>query len=1095
MDLGEIYAGFQQPGEAQQLLLLQHWYSSVAQFDPITGEPQPLSLAELLHRAADPELNEQVQALLAPSGAQSVMPPQGVEYRDWLWRIADHATIAFTRITAALNESPQRTHAEMPLRNVRELDGASFIAMNRRPGRTAREKLAAHPTLPAVRRYQSVDLPQNHLVKAFAMQMVPLLELRKAALGHEPELLETLVRWLRSDEAQAIARWRNLPPNNTLLSHRDYSRVWKAWTWLQTVDQLIEQQRAGLSQWQSDFKYWQSKAQNSVTKVIANQPVLFPVDRAKAYRNFSIKVWGVESSKALAPDQRKKPLASGFEQVKAAPVCIDLTRLQPVYATAGGAIGGVTEGVAGGAKRSKYKLTDIYAWQFWQRRLGLPLTPGPRTGNELLEQVEFPLFDADSIYLHPDSQTVTSPMLFFSSGDGVEPALLERAAHAFVERLHQQFKNPNLVWLVPDILNDFQLQVIRHNLNFRFPLAEPLPRSVAAVFQLPLSQLHIQNGYKIAVIDSHANQVWVTRLTAKISEPLKKLIPESQGIYWERSPSVPLPHSGGVQPVSREVPSLEVPWFDAAGTWHDAVAPTLPPQVSPAQLPPAIGKVDKIIVANAPVKGGAKYLEWQQLAGGIPLWRDHLPRLAIEAYDQRNQRSMHVLVGNKTVDPIRSQRQEIPIEKQFVLPAGRPFYEFTLVQGEAQDKLNYVARLDSPQFKLAADTVCHLRLNYFYGANDPYQLVFEPVDKSINPIKAKWQLKEKRLITTAPQFPPAIITSWADLRTWKDAQGNPDDLQKWLIDSLSQLLSRVPDQFPMTEFAEQKFRSYRTNSLLNRIAIVFGDGRSLSDSDCPLWFADKFSELSQALLTQVPEPLLSQKIYQLFAYLDRDVPYLVTDWLLGLEGRTRNGNRPYTLDRPWKQNDAKALGAALGSLQKAWQLELLNSMSDKPNQTALFALSYAIWRNPEIAMQLKPEQIKRLLNSIVQELGNVKPIPPAQKQFKGGSQVWARNILAPLELLLGLLRSRLSSDPKINSILQPDEAISRELEKRVNQVADIVAQSGSTGLPTRIKFGDLTDTAAASNKMDIFSALRMYLSGNDGANAIRIIGVIDSDEN
>ena len=73
----------------------------------------------------------------------------------------------------------------------------------------------------AVRRYQSADLPQNRLVKEFVTQLAERLELRKMYLGHEDELLGTIYRWLRSDEAQAISRWDNLPPNNTLLSHRD----------------------------------------------------------------------------------------------------------------------------------------------------------------------------------------------------------------------------------------------------------------------------------------------------------------------------------------------------------------------------------------------------------------------------------------------------------------------------------------------------------------------------------------------------------------------------------------------------------------------------------------------------------------------------------------------------------------------------------------------------------------------------------------------------------------------------------------------------------------------------------------------------------
>ena len=119
---------------------------------------------------------------------------------------------------------------------MRELDVTSFIKLSNRPGRNLREKLAGNPYLQGVRRFQSVDLPENRLFKACMVRLAQLLELCGERHERQDELLLTILSWLHSGEAQGIGRWENLPPNNTLLSHRDYRRVWDAWRWLQTLE-------------------------------------------------------------------------------------------------------------------------------------------------------------------------------------------------------------------------------------------------------------------------------------------------------------------------------------------------------------------------------------------------------------------------------------------------------------------------------------------------------------------------------------------------------------------------------------------------------------------------------------------------------------------------------------------------------------------------------------------------------------------------------------------------------------------------------------------------------------------------------------------
>ena len=173
--------------QARAVLFQRHWFTVNAEFDPKTGAALPQSLSVFLEKIAHPDL-------------------QKIHY-DRLWRIADHSRYSIERLFRRLNESPRREQALLPIHAVRELDVNSFIKISNRPGRNIREKLAGKPYLQAVRRYQSIDLPENRLLKAFATRLSELLEFRLDYLAQEDALLPKIQSWLRTNEANAIGQW------------------------------------------------------------------------------------------------------------------------------------------------------------------------------------------------------------------------------------------------------------------------------------------------------------------------------------------------------------------------------------------------------------------------------------------------------------------------------------------------------------------------------------------------------------------------------------------------------------------------------------------------------------------------------------------------------------------------------------------------------------------------------------------------------------------------------------------------------------------------------------------------------------------------
>ena len=141
-------------------------------------------------------------------------------------------------------------------------------------------------------------------------------------------------------------------------------------------------------------------------------------------------------------------------------------------------------------------------WQHW------PI--GPDEG----APVDIDLVEADGVWEHPDATTVSAAVLFEDSD--VPSAELDRAARAMASTLRSRFVHGALRWLVPDIANDFTLEVLRRNLNAKFADAQPLPRSVATIFaQVDLDR--VTHGFSVVVVDSFAG----TRYATKLSRPFR----------------------------------------------------------------------------------------------------------------------------------------------------------------------------------------------------------------------------------------------------------------------------------------------------------------------------------------------------------------------------------------------------------------------------------------------------------------------------------------------------------------------------------------------------------------------------------------------
>jgi hypothetical protein len=1108
MTLVELYQS-QRPdgknGENSRALLTQtHWFTVNTDFDPKTGEALPQALSAFLAKVARSET----------AGT----------FHDRLWRITEHARPSVERLFRALNESPRREQAMLPVHAVRELDANSFIKLSNRPGRNIREKLAGKPYLQAVRRFQSVNLPENRLLKAFVARLAELLELRQDCLGEEEdELLPKIQSWLLSDEAHAIARWDNLPPNNTLLSHRDYRHVWDAWRGLQTLDDDIARDFSQLEARDKTMHLWNNygRMYYDGTYRFAEIPVLFD------YEKFEIRPW---LSQLAFQKATRKIIRSFSTKEISEPVCVDLAVLRPRYAT---------------TKASSTSLCETYFWQQWKSDD---------------ESVDIELFNSDAAYLHRDATSISSADLFFSKDNTLEH--LDRVARAFASKLREVFKNDTLIWLVPDFLNDFELEVTRRNLNARFPRAEPLPRSVAAVFERVDYSKIKSDGFSIVVVDTIGGKTCVTKLISRLDPELKELLPETKGFYWERCPPVIIPNRDLESADGKEWQNYDIITADSKGQWRDKVRTEKQQFIDPNTLKrnPRIGQFSFCVnLTNSPVTGGIRLHALQPRAGDIPLWRDHIPELSI-----LHQR--FCLVGkDTTVKPIRGLSVPIPVYENFTLPAGRPFYQFPLFQGENADELGFSAQLDSPAFPLKKDAVCELNLTFAYGADEPYKLIFESLDKSFPPVRATWRRTEEVIITDAPAPGYPAPMSWDDLRRVpKPDRKETSDLLEWVLSAIDRLdgdlfirprtrtaghinshwrtdkngnhftFAKCDEIGPSVFIHENDFvegwacenfnegdvvsfelqehngkftgwkvanPNYKETTRLHdfdddatkdlvenirkRLYVpfihVWRDGRSITDEKCPEDFANAAKNriayltglLSEA---KIPQPVKDEALF-LLTCVHKDT---TDDCIQRITEQVESGNI----------RNPQAVGFALGDVSKGWQQYIFNSLASKPNASAISVFAYAIWHEQHFVASFSICALQATLNALSQCLANICSVKLDEKKGKWTIRNWVRATAESLELLLGLLRTRASTNPEIKMLLQPHQKITKELAKQVERVTEIVAQSNVT-LFSRVQLN--IQKPAGDHTPDLLYALRLYLTGDDGANAIHITSVSDND--
>lgn len=1216
VEFGQLYSQYQQNTEAARLLDLQHYFISALQFDPVTMYPMEQALSQICHSGVT--LGNEKQR------------------KDRLTRLLEHCLQAIKRILAQPRTTIIREHEMVPVYKAQRIDNRSVEWLSRQPGRNVREKLAAQPHVLAQARKESYDTSENRLLKAMLTQLEDLLFSKQAyCLNDEQEqIIDLIQQRLRVPLFKAIKSWQHMPPNNVLMQDKQYRKIWDSWQAIQQLDQQLQTQQ----QEKNALLYFIFK--EIVTQLLANpQCHLIEQPWRCDLQQLSLRIEGdsdyqvegvIWSDNAPAKDFNLRLL---FEQ------SIKLSLANQDYHIDFNKEDSLIIGKSNGHLVNSVKaelhmvkvfiqrlLSDAFDCQWHHQgkvRQDKPLI-AKLISIELGHAKPMLMLDERnpirlSNHIMSDKKgldcrysrafDVAHPTI---SGVSLNKENSEHATSQLIEQLEKTIKPSQAMhYLVSDHHSDFATINLRRDFNRCFTNASPLPKSIAAVYDLLGSnKVSIKANDLFLVIDNCGNALYVS--------PVIYVKNKENEFYFERYPTIKIQGETETQLLIRalkksypnfpetvlhkcvelfSVQDLSLNKFaftfaennEYYTVKYSDIKSSLEAMETTFQVSELSSLSNEIRhnrlfyvplsrVITRPkkgvqniqwcerinlVRGSQVLLQTKQNKSNALFWKDHLPQLTTRLL-KNGQEIPFIFVGNNvTIKPIRGKAVPIEIKDAFELPVGKDKIEFKVTQGKGSLKRVFSLMLPLKN-ELKKPVTCKLDLSYCYGDEQPYQLRFKPIndDAPFRSVKAEWGKPEKNEDSYYPEFPKPQTISKLRKAPKKGTTTETTDIIDWMMRNLDEVLEyeafytkgssekRITiDSSNIDWIQNRNFgfeRCYLDNSSIfihedelydgflqgehisgNLIKkkkdeyslkditpagelskkeleglhkrwrfpfIRFNDyARDYQDSGLSSNEICKIAQALEALQVllqnhQIPN-ILSKELFMIAAHFHKNMP---KDFIEKLQINVE--------DKKQLKEQSLLFSYALGDVSQQWQQQLLDKIlqsaddSGSTKAVSLEILSVAVWRHPDVIHKLNLLQITKLIKDLTTSLEfEIKYLKPADKFYK-----WV-SFLRRLELMLAILRSRGSEDIKIRNAVELCSNLSESMRYCWEKVNDNLGihlykqmQQSNNRVTSRIKL-EMNKPQGYEKTPDILYALRLYLTGEDGANQISITELVDSD--
>lgn len=763
---------------------------------------------------------------------------------DYVSRIVDLTLESFSHIVSSAHSEIIREDVMMPLYKVKEVDSYCINWLSRKSGRTIREKLAGIGSMMAVRRRESFDTGENRLLKTFAVKMSELIQLKQEYLPdectseREEAFLEKARQLVLNPDFQEVRRWENLPPNNTLLSDKYYSKIWQGWQELRELDEIVEGDCRNPEKLIQTFFMWSLLHEARRCFVFPQLTVetqystflLKPDDRRilgySPRSKSELSVLRYKNTLTLSAGEKSCEIVFMPESIKLndSEVPVNAENIMELVRNTARQLWGEQEEISSGFTNKVHVDTNSAVIDIFSVR------PRYLADNDPPEILPFRIMTQRIMtqrigwrYVNVSFSTAVKNEKVFTLNSAVFEDS-ERQITELFRILGRHFSSEALTFIYPDYYNDFQLAPLRRIAHMYYSSARTLPKSIAAVFAIQRTEnfsKEFKCGDACIVADKINGSISVTLIRSCHVKAILQALPASQGIQWEHHPQEDFDPDEQEQELKGLGKS-----YSAGGTETESADFTIRFANSWQPLSIAMrskqsdvtAKVNEYIsrhkdmiktenihilllnrnlsfsgtysckfVSPEDCLEGARYYEAlsAELSGkvSVPLWKDHLPELAIKRFGGE----LFYLVKTHSVNPvITPEGEEIPISSTFTLPKGLPEHRFKLQKGEAGEALTYEAVVRHRVFPTEQDIPCRLRMVYHYGSDNPYSLYFEPLQPDMagfSSVLVDWQKLQVRTENLPyPQFP--AISSWESLYHYP-LKGKRDSLFDWVVSQLN----------------------------------------------------------------------------------------------------------------------------------------------------------------------------------------------------------------------------------------------------------------------------------------------------------------------
>ncbi|MDM8209623.1 DUF2357 domain-containing protein [Mediterraneibacter glycyrrhizinilyticus] len=432
----------------------------------------------------------------------------------------------------------------------------------------------------------------------------------------------------------------------------------------------------------------------------------------------------------------------------------------------------------------------------------------------------------------------------------VSTAVEQASAYQMTKLIHlleRYVSAQKFTFLFPDIYNEFQLSLVYKAARLVFHEVRSFPRSIGVAFSY-MDTKSFQKEFKdydfLLVMDIVDTDLSLTLIQGIKDDTVAEDLPQYGGIIWERHPSLSYSLDNNIQDeiydkllkMGCDNPEDLYSLLGINGFHSEAgllatmtqddhafiVSDTVFKAIKEIRINVSsmindfiidhkeiIGNNHVHIVSISPLlmyKGtcsfeymmsnsaleGCKNYGLLQTRSNITLWRDHLPELAIKLlYGQFN------LVDNETITPEFNVEKKIRIDNAFTLPKNMSEYHFNLVQNDVNRKIRYAAVVKNPAFPINHDVLCRLDMTYQYGAENPYRLLFIPMDKDAGFVEAKvlWERITAYPFLELPCPEPIPCASWDELENFP-GKFRPQNL----VNDLIEIYKRIAQGYVCYDF-------------------------------------------------------------------------------------------------------------------------------------------------------------------------------------------------------------------------------------------------------------------------------------------------------